>query len=113
MDFELEIKQLLKKETGLEKIILETPPNSELGDFAFPCFQLTKKLKKEAPEIAEELSKKIAKSLDQSEEEKPNFISEIKIVGPYLNFFVHIRMFILQICRILCKDLTCYLTLNI
>jgi arginyl-tRNA synthetase len=80
MNFELEIKNLLKKETGLDNIILETPPNSELGDFAFPCFQLTKKLKKKPNEISQELFKKI---------NKPKFISEIKAAGPYLNFFIN------------------------
>jgi len=79
MNFELEIKNLLKEKTGLDNIILETPPNSELGDFAFPCFQLTKKLKKKPNEIAIELLKKIT---------KPNFINKIKIAGPYLNFFI-------------------------
>ena len=89
MNFEQEIKNLLKKETGLDNIILETPPNPELGDFAFPCFQLTKKLpkvsteaerKKKPNEIATELLKKIS---------KPDFISEIKTAGPYLNFFIN------------------------
>ncbi len=80
MNFELEIKNLLKKETNLDDIILETPPNPELGDFAFPCFQLTKKWKKKPNEIANELLNKI---------DKPNFISEIKIAGPYLNFFIN------------------------
>ena len=79
MNFEKEIKDLLNKEIGLDNLILETPPNSELGDFAFPCFQLTKKFKKKPNEIANQLVKKI---------NQPDFISEIKVAGPYLNFFI-------------------------
>ena len=28
---------------------LETPPNSEMGDFAFPCFKLSKTLRMARP----------------------------------------------------------------
>lgn len=79
MDFEKKLKELLKEQTNLDNIILETPPDSKLGDFSFPCFQLSKTKKKKANEIAIELAQKIT---------KPDFVSEIKIAGPYLNFFI-------------------------
>jgi len=50
---------------------------SEYGDFAYPCFSLAKKLKKDPNEIAKELSEKL----------KIEFI-DIKSIGPYLNFYV-------------------------
>ena len=50
-----------------------------MGDFAFPCFKLAKTFRKAPPMIAKELSEKI---------EKPDFLSEIKVMGGYLNFFV-------------------------
>src|SRR3989338_351789 len=79
-EFKDAIIKFLKKETKLENIGLETPPNSEMGDYAFPCFVLAKELKKSPNEIAQELSKKF----------KPNnLISEAKDIGPYLNFFVN------------------------
>src|SRR3989338_1846150 len=78
--FKAVIIDFLKKETNLENIELEIPPSPEMGDYAFPCFVLAKEWKKAPNEIAQELSKKF----------KPNnLISEVKVVGPYLNFFVN------------------------
>ncbi|HLG24039.1 MAG TPA: arginine--tRNA ligase [Candidatus Nanoarchaeia archaeon] len=78
-EFRERIIEFLKKETKLENIQLEVPPNSEMGDFAFPCFTLSKEWKKPPNQIAEELSKKFSPD---------KFISGIKVAGPYLNFFV-------------------------
>ena len=79
-EFKKEIINFLKKETHLENIELEVPPNAEMGDFAFPCFVLAKEWKKNPVEITQELSKRF----------KPtNLISSVKIIGPYLNFFVN------------------------
>jgi len=78
--FEEEIKKTLKQATGLEDLNIEIPPDPKFGDFAFPCFQLSKKLKKNPAEIAQDLSTKI----------KPNnYIKEVKAVGPYLNIFIN------------------------
>lgn len=76
MDFESLIKKELKKELDIE-INLEVPPNQEMGDFAFPCFILSKKLKKSPVQISKDLSDKIKiKNV------------EVKAIGSYLNFFV-------------------------
>ena len=40
-----EIVGLLKKETKLKEINLEIPPDPKLGDYAFPCFVLSKEYK--------------------------------------------------------------------
>ncbi|MCH8003793.1 MAG: arginine--tRNA ligase [Nanoarchaeota archaeon] len=77
--FKEEIIKAIKKEVK-EKIELEIPPKPELGDYAFPCFSLSKIYKKNPNEIASDLSKKIKKS---------KYISEIKTIGPYLNFFIN------------------------
>ena len=58
--------------------MLETPPTSDMGDFAFPCFKLSSILKKNPVEIAKQLEKEI--------KPKPP-IEKIKANGPYLNFF--------------------------
>ena len=79
MDSKEEIIKLLKKETNLKDINLEVPPDSSLGDYAFPCFQLAKEFKKNPVEIAKDLSEKIKVS---------GSIKEIKSTGPYLNFFI-------------------------
>jgi len=50
------IVSLLIKNTKLQKAeiekIIEIPPNYEMGDYAFPCFTLSKTLKKNPVEIA-------------------------------------------------------------
>ena len=55
------IISLLKKHTKLKEIQLETPPSPDLGDYAFPCFQLSKKLKKSPNLIAEDLASNLPK----------------------------------------------------
>jgi len=75
--FKEEIIKFLKKQVKQE-INLEKPPKPELGDYAFPCFNLAKILKKNPNEIAKDLAKKFPKS---------NLIKEAKATGPYVNFF--------------------------
>ncbi len=54
------------------------PPRPEMGDYAFPCFQLAKKLKKDPKRIAFELAGKL------DLEGTP--FSSVEAAGPYLNF---------------------------
>ncbi|MAG20216.1 arginine--tRNA ligase, partial [archaeon] len=56
--FEQQIINLLKKQ-NIKNITLETPPSLELGDYAFPCFSLSKKYKKAPDQIAIDISKKL------------------------------------------------------
>jgi arginyl-tRNA synthetase len=55
--------QILQKETNLslEEILpmIEIPPENIPGDFAFPCFQLSKTLKKAPNAISQELAQKL------------------------------------------------------
>ena len=87
--FRQEALDVLSRHTGLEpgKIdaLLERPPKSELGDFAFPCFQLAKELKKAPPQIAGELAEKVAGELE--------LLTEARALGPYLNLFVNRQEF--------------------
>lgn len=39
--------------------LIETPPQSDMGDLAFPCFSLAKALKKAPPVIAQELASEL------------------------------------------------------
>lgn len=78
--FQEKIKKLIEQNTGIKNPTLEIPPNNDLGDFAFPCFELSKIMKKSGSEIANELSQKL---------KKPNFIKNINIAGPYINFFIN------------------------
>ena len=62
------------------KELIENPPNPEMGDYSFPCFKLSKELKKAPNIIAEEL-------VDKINTEDTIFV-EIRNVGPYINFFI-------------------------
>ena len=50
MDYKKKIASLLSKEVDLdvEKLekLIEIPPRAEMGDYAFPCFQLAKVMRK-------------------------------------------------------------------
>lgn len=84
INFKEEVKEIiLRFDTGLtEKEIsdlIEIPPNSDMGDYAFPVFKLAKTFRKAPNLIAEELAKK---------EFNNENINKIANVGPYVNFFV-------------------------
>ncbi|MFC1742261.1 arginine--tRNA ligase [Nanoarchaeota archaeon] len=82
-DFRLHVIEKIIDEVGSDGIdegILEVPPDPKLGDYAFPCFVLSKKLKRAPNQIAEFLKDKI---------KTDDIISEVKNIGPYLNFFVN------------------------
>jgi len=94
-----EVVKLLKKATKLsEKDIekfLEIPPSSDLGDYAFPCFILSKKLKKEPNKISADLKKKI---------KLPKSFEKLEVKGPYLNFFVNKKVFAGEIVEKILKE---------
>lgn len=77
--FEQDIKKILKKHVKGE-ITLEVPPDSKMGDYAFPCFPLAKEFKKNPAEIAKDLKEKIGEH---------DFLEKLEVAGPYLNFFVN------------------------
>ena len=60
--------------------LIVTPPNSEMGDFALPCFKFSKILRKSPAIIAEELKAKYVTD---------DIISEVAAVNGYLNFGVN------------------------
>lgn len=79
-------KAILKQNNELKieglKDFIETPPNSEMGDYAFPCFKLAKDLRKSPQLIAEDLKNAI-------ETFECNTIEKLEIVGGYLNFYIN------------------------
>ncbi|MDR0273705.1 MAG: arginine--tRNA ligase, partial [Clostridiales bacterium] len=78
--------QTHQPQTEIE-IAIETPPDSKLGHFAFPCFILAKTLKKSPQAIASELAKKI-------EGTRPYWLGQAVATGPYLNFFLNRTSFV-------------------
>ena len=57
---------------------IEVPKNTEMGDYAFPCFRLSKVLRKAPNAIAAELAQKLT---------VPEGFTKCEAVGGYLNFF--------------------------
>ena len=58
-------------------VLLEVPPDPAMGDYAFPCFKLSKALRMGPPMIAKKLS--VAMSRPE--------VARVECVGGYLNFF--------------------------
>lgn len=69
--------------------IIEKPKSSDLGDLAFPAFQLAKTLRKAPQAIAAEIAEKI----DSTGFEK------VLAVGPYVNFFLDKNATATQVIR--------------
>ena len=83
MNYEAAIVSLLKKHITEEiELKLEVPPNQEFGDFAFPCFALSKIHKKSPQLIAHDLAAKL-NSMD------PSLLEKVSPQGPYVNFFLN------------------------
>jgi len=78
-----EIKSILHDELSQLKYKHELKleiPSEEVGDFAFPCFQLAPILKKSPNDIAADIAKQIKKS---------EWIEKIESKGAYVNFFLN------------------------
>ena len=66
---------------------LEVPPEKEMGDYAFPCFKLSKALRQGPPQIASSLAAAI----------KAPELCETKQMGGYLNFYFNRENFAKEI----------------
>lgn len=79
-----EIARILEKhvDVALPEImtLLEQPPNPEMGDIAFPCFNLSKSMKKAPHLIAQDVVAKLKAKLP---------VDNIITIGPYINFFLN------------------------
>ncbi|MBO4297666.1 MAG: arginine--tRNA ligase, partial [Clostridia bacterium] len=89
MDFKLsiasEIAEALKTAFGNGDLtadaiaqVIEIPPDTAMGDYAFPCFRLSKALRKAPPLIADALRDAI----------HAPFLKEVQSVKGYLNFYI-------------------------
>ena len=61
-------------------VMLEVPQKSEMGDFALPCFKLSKVMRKSPVMIADELKEAFGDTKG---------FSSIESLNGYLNFFVN------------------------
>ncbi len=75
---------LAEKLEGMEaaeiEAMIETPPDSSLGDYAFPCFRLAKVFRKAPQMIAQEIAEKLAGE---------TAFHEVRNVNAYVNFFMN------------------------
>ena len=82
MDYKKKIAELIKEhvDLDLDKIegLIEIPPRPEMGEYAFPCFQLAKVMRKAPNMISGELAENINK----------DGFEKVEQLGPYVNFFV-------------------------
>ena len=96
MIFKEEIAGFIAEATGIEldRIIssIEIPPQREMGDFAFPCFKLSKELRKPSDEIARDIAGVFEKRLQ--EPEVARYASTCRAMGGYFNIFVNRAEFI-------------------
>ena len=87
MDYKKKIAELINSKVHLEveKIeqLIEIPPKPEMGDDAFPCFQLSKIMRKAPNMIAEDLKNEL----------NSEGFEKIENLGPYINFFVDKKEF--------------------
>ena len=91
MDYKKKIIQFLNKELNekFNEIVLKSTPSKNVGDYAFPCFILARKLKKQPQTIAKDLEKL----------KLPKFIDKLESHGPYLNIFIKKDMILKQIFK--------------
>ena len=82
----INIKKYIKEEIvkhgfDIGKVEISTPPNEEMGDFSLACFTLSINDIKNPKEKAQFLKDNLV--FDKE------IISDVKVIGPYLNFFVN------------------------
>ena len=70
---------------------IEIPPDTNMGDYAFPCFKLAKTLKKSPQLIAIQLQENI--NIENTNIEK------IEVVGGYLNIFINKKKLIESVLK--------------
>ncbi|MFH1047324.1 MAG: arginine--tRNA ligase [Patescibacteria group bacterium] len=72
-----QLRNFLPEDFAVSPNDLKEPPQSDLGDLAYPCFSLAKVLQKAPPIIAAELAEKFSAT---------NLVAQAIPAGPYLNF---------------------------
>lgn len=100
IDFKRKIAEMIQPIVQIELTELEgyieVPKDSDMGEYAFPCFQLAKTLKKAPPVIATEIKENI-----QIEKE---IIEEVQIAGGYLNFYVNKKLLAKEVLEEIAKS---------
>lgn len=100
MNYKEETAILLSQVVDLEKdqilSAIEIPPQRDMGDFAFPCFLLSRTLRKAPPAIAAELS--------ADPRMKAPWLEKTQCAGGYVNFFVNKGMYVRNIISTILRE---------
>ncbi len=95
-------KQYIAKKLNIDLIsetelasFIEVPPTTDMGDFALPCFKLSKIMRKSPIMIAEELKNNFV--LDES-------ISECNAVNGYLNFKINRKAYAKNVLKSILEE---------
>ncbi|MFA6416691.1 MAG: arginine--tRNA ligase [Patescibacteria group bacterium] len=83
MTFLESLKNKITSQLSASALVFSYPPSSDLGDLSLACFEPAKKENISPVELA----KKWAETIKQNQELAVYF-SEVRPVGPYLNFFI-------------------------
>lgn len=78
---ENDIDKLLRRAGVSGDITLTKPPNLEMGDLAFACFDLAKAEKKNPVEVAKNIHNTLRKK-------RSTIVERVQCNGPYVNFFL-------------------------
>lgn len=95
INFKEEIAKQISEITKLDweelASYLEIPPDTKLGDYAFPCFKLAKTLKKAPPLIAMQIKENI--------KTENTVIEKMEAVGGYLNIFINKKILVENVLK--------------
>ncbi len=89
MDYKKYIAEKLKVEgVSVDELyeMIALPPNTEMGDYALPCFKLAKQMRKSPVMIAEELKNTIMSDITILSD---RVLTEISAINGYLNFKIN------------------------
>jgi arginyl-tRNA synthetase len=100
MDFKEKVAEIftsIEPELSMDDALqlIEIPPNTDMGDYAVPCFKFAKKYRKSPAALANEFVEKIG---------KPDEFEKIESAGPYVNFFVNKSQFAEKVLRTAFKE---------
>lgn len=95
INFKQEIAKQISEVTNINweelENYLEIPPETKMGDYAFPCFKLAKTLKKAPPAIATQIKEDI--------KTENTAIEKIEVVGGYLNIFINKKLLVENVLK--------------
>lgn len=81
MDIKKYISTKICEMFNVESVVIERPPKEEMGDFSLQCAPLRNEQMKSPFDVANYIKENF--------EDKENVFSDIKVMGPYINFYIN------------------------